>query len=169
MLPAPAGRWPFPTLSPRVFPWMLGPLSRRFVRCSYPFLPPHHRPSPHCHQVGSSTAISRRLLSGRCFATAAIPLCSGLQVCSPYRSFPPLWTTSPGRPWLLRPSRTYVVTDGCIGYASPPNRAIEGAGTFTPLDSRPCRLLQQCPLPAFCCCERCSEPFSGRRTRGYQS
>ena len=49
LLPAPAGRWPFPTLSPHVFPWMLGPLSRRFVRCSYPFLPPQHRPSPSYH------------------------------------------------------------------------------------------------------------------------
>ena len=50
MLPVPAGRWSFPTLSPRVFPWMLGPLSRRFVRCSYPFLPPQHRPSPSYHR-----------------------------------------------------------------------------------------------------------------------
>ncbi len=50
MLPVPAGRWSFPTLSPRVFPWMLGPLSRRFVRCSYPFLPPQHRPSLTYHR-----------------------------------------------------------------------------------------------------------------------
>jgi hypothetical protein len=50
LLPVPAGRWSFPTLSPRVFPWMLGPLSRRFVRCSYPFLPPQHRPSPSYHR-----------------------------------------------------------------------------------------------------------------------
>ncbi len=32
----------------------------------------------------------KRLLSGSNFATAAISLCSGLQVCSPSRSFPPL-------------------------------------------------------------------------------
>ena len=50
LLPAPAGRRPFPTLSPRVFPWMLGPLSRRCAGCTYPFLPPHRRPSPSYHR-----------------------------------------------------------------------------------------------------------------------
>ena len=42
----PAGRWWFPTLSPRVFPWMLEPLSRWHPRCTCPFLPANHRPSP---------------------------------------------------------------------------------------------------------------------------
>ncbi len=50
LLPAPAGGRPFPTLSPRVFPWMLGPLSRRSAGCTCPFLPPHHRPSPSYHR-----------------------------------------------------------------------------------------------------------------------
>ena len=35
---------------------------------------------------------------------------------------------STGRPWLLLPSRTYVVTFICIGYASRPRRAIDGRG-----------------------------------------
>ena len=43
---APAGRRWFPTLSPRVFPWMLAPLSRWHPRCTCPLLPAHHRPSP---------------------------------------------------------------------------------------------------------------------------
>jgi hypothetical protein len=50
LLPAPAGSRPFPTLSPRVFPWMPGPLSRRCAGCTYPFLPPHRRPSPSYHR-----------------------------------------------------------------------------------------------------------------------
>jgi hypothetical protein len=39
--------------------------------------------------------------------------------------------------WLLRPSRTRVVTFACIEYASRPNQAIDGAGTFTLPDSQP--------------------------------
>ena len=34
LLRAPAGRWPFPTLSPRVFPRMPGPLPRRLRKCT---------------------------------------------------------------------------------------------------------------------------------------
>ena len=46
LLPAPAGRWPFPTLSLRIFPWMLGPVPRWSERCTWPFLPSRLRPSP---------------------------------------------------------------------------------------------------------------------------
>jgi hypothetical protein len=49
---APAARWPFPTLSLRLFPSMLGPLPRRRVRCIYPLLPQPHRPSPSPYEVG---------------------------------------------------------------------------------------------------------------------
>jgi len=45
LLPAPAGRWPFPTLSLQVCPRMLGPWSRRGVECTCLFLPQQHRPS----------------------------------------------------------------------------------------------------------------------------
>jgi hypothetical protein len=43
--------------------------------------------------------------------------------------------------WRLTPSRTCVVTFACIGDTSRPNQAIDGARTFTSLDSQPCRLL----------------------------
>src|SRR5215510_6142867 len=46
------------------------------------------------------------------------------------------------QPWLVRPSILRFVTSPYIGYASRPNRAIDGVGTSTPQDSRPCR-----PLP----------------------
>jgi hypothetical protein len=36
LLPIPAGRWPFPTLSLRVFPWMLGPVSRWLAEVHVP-------------------------------------------------------------------------------------------------------------------------------------
>ena len=46
-----------------------------------------------------------------------------------------------GSLWRLTPSRTCVVTFACIGDTSRPNQAIDGARTFTSLDSQPCRLL----------------------------
>src|SRR5215831_9079988 len=55
----------------------------------------------------------------------------------------------PGRPWHLHPSSARFVTSPRIGYASRPNRAIDGRGLSpprsaallaapTPLSSRPC-------------------------------
>jgi hypothetical protein len=52
LLSVPAARWPFPTLSLRIFPSMLGPLPRRRVGCIYPLLPQLHRPSPSPYEVG---------------------------------------------------------------------------------------------------------------------
>jgi hypothetical protein len=46
LLSAPAGSGTFPTLSLHVFHRVLGPLSRQPLRCTYPFLPSRHRPSP---------------------------------------------------------------------------------------------------------------------------
>jgi hypothetical protein len=50
---APAGRRTFPTLSLRICPCVLGPLPRWLLRCSYPFLPSRHRPSPRSDRVGA--------------------------------------------------------------------------------------------------------------------
>jgi hypothetical protein len=46
LLSVPAGRWTFPTLSLRIFPWLPGPVPRRLTWCTCPFLPTRHRPSP---------------------------------------------------------------------------------------------------------------------------
>jgi hypothetical protein len=50
--PVPAGRWSFPTLSPRAFPRMTGPEPRQLVGCVCPFLPQRHRPSPRSLEMG---------------------------------------------------------------------------------------------------------------------
>jgi len=50
---APAGRRTFPTFSLHICPCVLGPLPRRLLRCTYPFLPPRHRPSPREDRVGA--------------------------------------------------------------------------------------------------------------------
>jgi len=60
-----------------------------------------------------------------------------------------------GQPWLLRPSISRFVTLPCLGYASRPNRAIDGVGTHTPLDLRPCRPLPQAGTPWWARPPRC--------------
>lgn len=67
LLPAPAGSWPFPALSLQIFHWMLGPLPRRFLWCTYPFLPIGHRPSPHWDKVGTLLHPVQRLQYGSQF------------------------------------------------------------------------------------------------------
>jgi hypothetical protein len=78
---------------------------------------------------------------GPCFEDADISLCSGLQVCSPPRSFLPLLI-------LLQGSRGFYVR--AYRALLPPHapdmltvriQVIDGTGTFTLSDSQPCRLL----------------------------
>ncbi len=94
----PAGCWPFPTLSLHVFPWMLGPIPRRLLRCLCPFLPRGLRPSPRFDRVGYPARYPYSDFRTESFLGAAgIPLCSGLQVCSPPRSLRPIPPSSYGR------------------------------------------------------------------------
>ncbi len=48
-----AASWPFPTLSLRIFLWMLGPIPRRFFWCIHSFLPRRQRPSPTWEWLGT--------------------------------------------------------------------------------------------------------------------
>ena len=52
-LSAPAGSRTFPTLSLRIFTCVPGPLPRRLLWCTYPFLPTRHRPSRRWDPVGA--------------------------------------------------------------------------------------------------------------------
>ena len=55
----------------------------------------------------------------------------------------------PRPPWLLRPRISRFVTSPSSGYANRPNRAIDGRGTCTLQDLRPCRpLLEDIDVPA---------------------
>ena len=138
---------PFPGPSRRYlcesFLGCLGPCHGGTAECTCLFLPPRHRPSP-VHYRGRLPASPRRndFTTDPFFETAAIPLCSGPQVCLPPRSFLPLQPTVAGQPRRLRPSRTCFVSSACIGHANHPIQAIDGVGTYTPQDSQPCRLLQ---------------------------
>ena len=50
---APAGSWPFPTLSLRILLHVSGPLPRLLLWCVYPFLPTELRPSQQSNPVGA--------------------------------------------------------------------------------------------------------------------
>jgi hypothetical protein len=107
------------------FPGCLGPCHGGSAECICLFLPPRHRPSP-VHYRGRLPAFTRRndFTTDRFSGTAAISLCSGPQVCSPPRSFPPLRLIVAGQPRLLRPSRTCFVASACIGHANHPPRQL---------------------------------------------
>ena len=60
------------------------------TECIYLFLPLCHRPSPCRNWVGFPLCSANTTFRGMFFEVADISLCSGLRVCSPPRSFPPL-------------------------------------------------------------------------------
>jgi hypothetical protein len=108
------------------------------------FLPTRHRPSPYPKRVGTWHMFPQNdFYAGVCF-----------RGCRQFFMFrpPSLLTTRvvptvgyfyPGPSWLLRPRISRFVTSPSSGYANRPNRAIDGRGTFTLQDLRPCRLLGQ--------------------------
>ena len=49
----PAGRWPFPTLSPQSMHGCLDPYPAVSLQCECPFLPEGLRPHPNCHEFGT--------------------------------------------------------------------------------------------------------------------
>ncbi len=57
---------------------------------------------------------------------------------------------SPGPLWLLRPRISRFVTSPSSGYTHRPNRAIDGRGTYTLQDLRPCRPLLGIPNALLC-------------------
>ena len=109
--------------------------------CACLFLPRCHRPSPTEVWVGFPLYPRTRFFRGAFFDAADISLCSDLRVCSSPRSLLPLRIPPQGsRDFYVRASRASL----------PPHapdmltvriQAIDGARTFTPQDSQPCRLL----------------------------
>ena len=143
LLPAPAGRWPFPAFSLR----HLSPHAWTYI----PVLPLVHLPVS-----SQETSACTTSGSARCNAQQSVPAtsgrgdiaglsvmlsCAGLRVCSPPRSLLPQWLPLGSRGFYVRAYYGLFPPRTC-GYALRPNRAIDGVGTCTPQDSRPCR-----PLP----------------------
>ena len=72
LLSAPAGERTFPTLSLRLCPCVRGPLPRRLVRCTCPFLPSRQRPSPRADRVGAPRCTVQRLPYGARFEAVRV-------------------------------------------------------------------------------------------------
>ena len=70
LLSAPAGNSTFPTLSPRIFPHVLGPLPRLLLWCYYAFLPTRHRPSRNLEPVGATAFATIAVIPYSNFSTA---------------------------------------------------------------------------------------------------
>ena len=86
----PAAHGSFPTLSLRIFPWMLDPLPRRYTVCSHLFLPRCHRPSPSEEWVGFPRFVPRITTSRR-------PVISRMQI----------FLDVPASKFALPPDRSY--------------------------------------------------------------
>jgi len=143
----------FPTLSLKIFLRLPDPMPRRSHEVHLPVSSFVSSAFPKS-RVGRLPASNprTRLFADRLFEAADIPLCSGLRICSPPRSFPPLRIQPQGgRGFDIRAERASL----------PPHapdlltvriRAIDGTRTFTSQDSQPCRLLPtSCRfIPAHC-------------------
>jgi len=148
LLPVPAGKRPFPTLSPQSLYRCLDPYPAAFLRCSYPLLPEGLR--PHLREQRFGTPNYRRN------ATSTTELISGLQsfhyVQAPILARPSgcthHWTSNcPGRPSRLHHASPGWLPIPRCGIATCLNRAIGTAG-LSPAGLRPCRLLRS---PKFRC------------------
>lgn len=121
----------FPTLSLRIFLWLPGPLPRRSLWCSYPFLPTKHRPSPFFQRLGSPrlpcgdfcTGVFSRLQSFSYVLASSF-------ACHPDRSH--LYSPAVWQPWRFHLSTVRVVAFPHVRYASRPNRATDGRGLSPP-------------------------------------
>ena len=162
LLSAPAGNSTFPTLSPRIFPHVLGPLPRLLLWCTHPFLPTRLRPSQRCHPVGALADIHALATS----AWGTFRGCSYSIIFQPVDllATPVAPTVTPfgiRQPWLVLPRLSQFVTSLSRGYANRLNRTIGGRGTSTLLDSQPCRLLRH-PSPPFALA--CHDSLFARRS-----
>ncbi len=76
--PVPAGKWPFPTLSPQSLRRCLDPYPAVSSRCSCSLLPRGHRPHIQRHTFGTLKIPLQCNFNRDCILEAAvIPLCSG--------------------------------------------------------------------------------------------
>jgi len=125
------------------FPGCLDPChGGTWSACACFFLPVIGLP-PFTIEVGfPAFARQNDFLTDPFFETAVISLCSGPQVCSPPRSFPPQWLIASGQPGLLSEQNMLRFLRMHRTLLTIRIQAIDGVGTYTPHDSQPCRLLQ---------------------------
>jgi hypothetical protein len=130
LLPAPAGEWTFPTLSPQSLQRRLDPYPAAFLRCSFPFLPEGHRPHVRSETFGT--------LIDSCIAASAGHVFRG---CShsfmfrlPYSLGPQTAPTAPLLRWAagpFTPRVDHAVTRPDLWYRYMPESGNWHGGTFT--------------------------------------
>jgi hypothetical protein len=91
LLPVPAGRWSFPTLSLQSLHGCLDPYPAASLRCTYPFLPGGLRPRSTQHKLGTPVIPAMQLQQGTIIGAAVIPSCSSSHARQAPRLHPPLW------------------------------------------------------------------------------
>ena len=99
------------------------------------------RPSPHKEWVGFPLRSANTTSRGGCFEAADISLCSGLQVCSPSRSFLPLRILPQGSQGFYVRAERASLPPHAPDMLTVRIQVIDGTRTFTSLNSQPCRLL----------------------------
>ncbi len=141
MLSAPAANGTFSTLFCESFLRCLSPYHGGPTECTCLVLPQCLRPSPRVDWSASRFFPRTRFSTDEIFEAAAIPLCSGLQVCLPPRSFLPLQVSLQGsRGFYVRAERASSPSHAS-DMLSARLQAIGGTRTFTSQDSQHCRLL----------------------------
>jgi hypothetical protein len=132
------------------------PLPRRSTECLCLVLPQCHWPSLIIDRSAFLMFRERDFPRVR-FETAAISLCSGLTVCSPHRSLPPLqFPLQGGRDFYIRAKRASLPPHAS-DMLSVQLQAIDGTRTLTSPDSQPCRLL---PIIAYAVPENSRRPLA---------
>src|SRR5271154_3707795 len=95
--------------------------------------------------MGRLPAYAPRITTSRGGRFSRLQICSGLQVCSPPRSFLPLRILPQGsRGFYVRAYRA-LLPPHAPDMLTVRIQAIDGTGTFTLSDSQPCRLLTFAP------------------------
>jgi hypothetical protein len=118
----PAAHGSFPTLSLRIFPWMLDPVPRRFTVCPHLFLPRCHRPSPSKEWVGFPHFVPRITTSRRSvFRGCRYSLMFRPPSLLSPQIVPTAATTTAEQPGILRPGLSCFVASARTGYANRPN------------------------------------------------
>jgi hypothetical protein len=151
LLPAPAATGIFPTLFLRICPVMPEPIPRRVPLSAFAwfFLSVIGLPQEMIW-IGFPLRSANAIFRGQGFGAAAISLCSGLTVCSPPRSLPPLRVTAQGgRGFYVRAERASLPSH-VSDMLSARQQAIGGTRTFTSQDLQFCRLLTFHPCLPFC-------------------
>ena len=138
--PAPAGRWPFPTLSLQPLCRCLDPYPAVSPRCLCPFLPWERRPHATGNAFGTrncpcpATSTGSRISGLQSFGHFRLLHSLGLQVAPTAKH-----TARGGQAVYTTHSPEWLPLPGC-GITTRPLRATDAAG-LAPAGLQPCRLL----------------------------